>query len=215
MTTLQNSSNKKLTISLILFIIAVIAFGVAIYGIVSIFKGSENFILIILPGMIYLPTFYSSILLNYLYRKNKKEEYEQAGWLSTVLFVLMIIMSLPTIIGFIIALALWFLADAGASPSVRNEAKRIEAKDKEGKEHNLTPTHSGFITNYYKDESGAEWKSMCGDQTFERIITEAEVSDSSGNKYKLKAIFSGSSKFIDQNGDYWDTYDGGKTFEKE
>lgn len=94
----------------------------------------------------------------------------------------------------------------------RRATNKIKAKDKKGNEHNLHSTYSGFITDHYEDESGHEWVSTDRGQTFEQVVTEATVTDELGNKHNLRAIQSGSSLFLDENAEYWETSDGGKTF---
>ena len=45
-------------------------------------------------------------------------------------------------------------------------------------------------------------------------LREVTITDEKGNVYHLTQTTIGSNEYRDQNGDYWKTYDGGKTFER-
>lgn len=202
---IKMSDEKKLKVSLILLIVSAVALGIAIYLLSASFSGTIDVkvgTIVAIPFLgIYATAATVSFWLNMSYRKHHSEP----GALSTALLVLACILFLPHIITtiFVVVLGLFGLA---------NEANKITAKDKEGKEYTLKPTYEG--SNNYKDQDGEEWKTKDGGQTFEHIVTKATVKDELGNEYELRADFAGSTNFMDQHGDKWTTYDEGKTFER-
>ncbi|MCM1441024.1 MAG: hypothetical protein NC131_17750 [Roseburia sp.] len=207
--------DKKLTAIVVLFIIAVIALGLGIYFLVRFIMNAfadkaklgniGDVFLFAVPILIYFVCFIIASLLNFSYRSDNA----YPGKFSDVLVKISYILFVPFLI--FAKLSLFF----GNSNTFQPQSKEIKVKDDKGNERTLTPTYSEFTTEHYEDGEGEEWKSYDGGKTFEHVVTKATVKDELGNEYNLRAVFAGSSNFIDQNGDAWYTNDGGKTFERK
>lgn len=202
MSTTQKTGKKKLVVSLILFIVALIFFGSAIYCLVAMLtqpKTTSKYFTIMVPLILaYFILLILAIVLNFLYRRQNAKP----GALSTALLIVCLVMLIGPL-----GIALYFLGALAGG----NTPKTFTVKDENGNE--LTLTASSGASNEYKDQSGDLWKTYDGGKTFERVNIKA--ADDEGNEKTLTPTYDSilTKHYQDQDGEEWKSQDGGQTFE--
>ena len=104
---------------------------------------------------------------------------------------------------------IWTTRDGGATFEC---ISRIKVKDKQGDDYTLTPK-TEFASTDYADQNGDTWQTFntFGNANYER---KPRVRGEDGTEYILTRSSEFSDLYTDQNGNWWKSWDGGKTFER-
>lgn len=107
---------------------------------------------------------------------------------------------------------IWTTRDGGLTFEC---VSKVKVKDKDGNDYSLSPD-SKFASTDYKDQNGDTWQEFNtfgnGNTTY---VRKPKVKDADGNEYVLTKSSEFGDLYTDQNGDWWTSSGGGKTFDKK